>query len=104
MAIENGGGDRQAVFAALHHPLRRHLLKLAVEQEELTPVEGARLLDDKLTDVSYHMRKLADWGLVKLDYTEQARGAAVHFYVPGPALEQFPWVREAIGLPPSGQR
>ncbi len=100
MATESGPGDRQAVFAALQHPLRRALVKLVIEHEELTPGESARLLDDKLTDVSYHMRKLAERDLVKLDHVGQARGAAVHFYVPGPVLEQFPWVHEAIGLPP----
>jgi len=100
MSTENGTGDRQAVFEALQHALRRELLKLVVEHKELTPSKCARLLDDKLTDVSYHMRKLADRGLVRLDHTGQARGAAVHFYVPGPALEQFPWVHEAIGLSP----
>jgi hypothetical protein len=99
MTTENGAGDRQGVFVALHHPLRRSLLKLVIERKELTPVESARLLDDKLTDVSYHMRKLSDCGLVWLDHIGQARGAAVHFYVPGPVLEEFPWVREAIGLP-----
>jgi predicted transcriptional regulator len=102
MTKESDADDRQALFAALQHPLRRELLKLVIEHKELTPNESARLLDDKLPDVSYHMRKLADRGLVKLDHIGQARGAAVHFYVQGPMLEQFPWVREAIGLPPSG--
>lgn len=100
MAKENDAGDRQALLDALQHPLRRELLKLVIERKELTPSESARLLDDSLSDVSYHMRKLAHRELVRLDHMGQARGAAVHFYVPGPMLEQFPWVREAIGLPP----
>jgi DNA-binding transcriptional ArsR family regulator len=100
MSAQNSAGARQRVFEALQHPLRRELLKLVVVHEELTPSESAQLLDEKLTDVSYHMRKLADRGLVWLDHMGQARGAAVHFYVPGPVLEEFPWIREAIGLPP----
>lgn len=101
MTDGNRPHDRQAILTALQHPLRRELLKLAIERKELTPVEASRLLEDKLSDISYHMRKLAERGLISLNRVGQARGAAVHFYVPDPALEELGWVREAIGLPPS---
>lgn len=84
--------------------MRRDLLRLLIEQRELSPVEASRLLEDTLSNVSYHMRKLAEQDLLTLDHIEQARGAAVHFYVPNPALERVPWVLEAIGLSPPRQR
>lgn len=96
----NGPSNRQEILEALQHPLRRKLLKLLIERKEMAPVEAWRLLDDSLSNVSYHMRKLAERGVVTLTHIEQARGAAVHFYVPVPAVEQLPWVREAIGMPP----
>jgi DNA-binding transcriptional ArsR family regulator len=103
MTAENDFGNRQAILEALQHPLRRELLKLLIKRQEMAPIEASRLLDDSISNVSYHMRTLADRGVVSLDHVEQARGAAVHFYVPNPAVEQLPWVREAIGLPPSRQ-
>lgn len=103
MAADNNPDDRQAIFEVLQHPMRRDLLRLLIEKRELSPVAASRLLEDSLPNVSYHMRKLAEWGLATLDRLEQARGAAVHYYVPDPAVAQLPWVLEAIGLPPSRQ-
>lgn len=80
--------------------MRRDLLRLLIERRELSPVEGARLLEDAIPNVSYHMRKLAERGAITLDRTEKRRGAAVHFYAPDLAVEQLRWVREAIGMPP----
>jgi DNA-binding transcriptional ArsR family regulator len=101
MAADDNPSNRHAIAAALQHPMRKALLRLLIEQRELSPVEASRLLEDTLSNVSYHMRKLAEQNVLILDHVGQARG--VHFYVPNPALEQVPWVLEAIGLPPSKQ-
>jgi DNA-binding transcriptional ArsR family regulator len=103
MTADKDPTNRQAILDALQHPLRRELLKLLIDQREITPVEASRRLEETISNVSYHLRKLADGGAVNLDRMGQARGAAVHFYVPDPAVEQLPWVREAIGLPASRQ-
>lgn len=103
MTTDNDASDYQGLLDALQHPMRRELLRLLIERKEMSPVEAARLLDANVSNVSYHMRKLAERGLASLDHVEQARGAAVHFYVPDPTVAQLPWVREAIGLPPLSQ-
>lgn len=74
------------------------MLKLVIERGEINPAEASRQLEDQLSNVSYHMKQLAEMGLVNLNGTDQARGAVVHFYTPNPEVAELRWVREAIGL------
>lgn len=92
------GDENQVLMRALQHPLRRELLKLATERGEIAPVEAAREVSEQLSNVSYHMTQLAKMGAVKLNGTDQARGAIVHFYAPNPEVTDLPWVREVLGL------
>ncbi|MGN6276771.1 MAG: winged helix-turn-helix domain-containing protein [Solirubrobacterales bacterium] len=85
-------------MTALRHPLRRQLLKLMLEREEMSPAEASHELDEALSNVSYHMTQLAKMDVVHLKGTDQVRGAVVHFYVPNPEVAKLPWVREVIGL------
>lgn len=67
------------IVRALSHPLRARILK-ALDRDEASPVELARQLDAPLGTVSYHVKTLADLGLVKLVRTTPRRGALEHHY------------------------
>jgi DNA-binding transcriptional ArsR family regulator len=64
---------------ALAHPLR--IAALAVlEERTASPSEIAAELGASLGQVSYHVRTLARYGLVKLVETRPRRGALEHYY------------------------
>lgn len=64
---------------ALAHPLRLRILSV-LEERAATPKEIAQEVDAPLTHVSYHVRQLAELGLIKLVRTTQVRGAIAHHY------------------------
>ena len=68
--------QRQRAFA---HPLRARILA-ALEDGERSPVELARDLGASLGVASYHVRVLAEAGLVELARTTPRRGAIQHHY------------------------
>jgi DNA-binding transcriptional ArsR family regulator len=84
MAERTEGRDA-AVLAALAHPLRIEILRIA--GESFSPKDVAVSRDESLGVVSYHVRALLDAGLIELTHTEPRRGAVQHFYraVPGTA-------------------
>lgn len=61
------------------HPMRGRILA-ALDGRELSPVELARELGASLGVVSYHVRVLADAGVVELARTSARRGAIQHHY------------------------
>ena len=61
------------------HPMRGRILA-ALDGRELSPVELARELDASLGVVSYHVRVLAEAGVVELARTTARRGAIQHHY------------------------
>ena len=67
------------VQRALAHPLRVRLLG-ELTAREASPVELARQLDERLGAVSYHVRVLADAGLIELSSRTFTRGAVQHHY------------------------
>ena len=67
------------VVKALNHPLRVEILR-AIEVNRASPVELSRRLDAPLGVVSYHVRVLADLGLIKLVKRTPRRGAVEHHY------------------------
>ena len=67
------------VVKALNHPLRVEILR-AIEENRASPVELSRRLDAPLGVVSYHVRVLADLGLIKLVKRTPRRGAVEHHY------------------------
>jgi DNA-binding transcriptional ArsR family regulator len=90
----------QALIALLKHPLRRLLLRLYVEEDgELSPRELAVFTTTHLSNVSYHVRVLAQYGAVKLVDTQPRRGSVEHFYEATPLVDEVPWGRAALGLP-----
>lgn len=66
---------------ALDHVLRQHILMAAI-QGPVSPSDLSELLDEGLSQVSYHVKVLhkdCD-GMLKLVHTEPRRGAVEHYY------------------------
>lgn len=79
------GADWEKLFAVSVHPTQVEILG-AMEWLEmpLSPVELTTILGKHAKGVGhagYHVRKLADHGLVRLKSTRPVRGAVEHFYV-----------------------
>ncbi|MGH2762666.1 MAG: helix-turn-helix domain-containing protein [Thermoleophilaceae bacterium] len=64
---------------ALAHPLRLRILSV-LEERTASPKEISDEVDAPLTHVSYHVRQLAELGVIKLVRTRQVRGAIEHHY------------------------
>lgn len=70
------------IFGTLAHPMRIRALA-ALCEADLSPVELARLLDEpgmNLGALAYHVRRLADAGVIELSQTIPRRGAIEHRY------------------------
>jgi DNA-binding transcriptional ArsR family regulator len=68
-----------ALAKALAHPLRTRILA-ALEGRTASPSQLAGELDAPLGVVSYHVRRLAALGFLKLVRSEPRRGAVEHYY------------------------
>jgi len=84
------------LLVALRHPLRREILRRLAAADALSPSELANAMGKPLSNVSYHVRVLADCAAVVLVRTKPARGSMQHFY--RHAIEA-PWARRILGLP-----
>ena len=94
-------GSDPALLFLLRHPLRRRLWRLYVEEgEELSPKELADYTKQSLANVAFHVRALRDYGAVELVGERPARGAVEHFYAATALVDEVPWARPALGLPP----
>jgi DNA-binding transcriptional ArsR family regulator len=69
----------QRLVKALSHPLRAQILSL-LNERTASPVEISRLLGERLTNVSYHVRQLQRYGCIELVDERPVRGANEHFY------------------------
>jgi DNA-binding transcriptional ArsR family regulator len=69
----------QRVVKALAHPLRVQILGL-LEQQTASPSELAAELHVPLGNVSYHVRQLQSFGLIRLVRTTPRRGSIEHHY------------------------
>ena len=67
------------VVKALAHPLRIRILTL-LDKRTASPSELAEELGAPLGNVSYHVRQLASFGLIKLVKRTPRRGAIEHHY------------------------
>jgi DNA-binding transcriptional ArsR family regulator len=101
----------QALIKALNHPQRKELLRLCLEAKEPRSPKGLALETHRgegsfqvhLSNVSYHVRTLADYGALEIAAEESRRGAVAHFYRPTELVRKTPWVLAALELsPPSG--
>jgi len=95
-----GNTDDNELLIALRHPLRRQILRAMVEQKKISPREISDELKEPLSNVSYHVRVLADCGAVALVATTPVRGSMQHFY--SPTIEE-PWALTVLGLSEDGE-
>ncbi|HVD86199.1 MAG TPA: helix-turn-helix domain-containing protein [Solirubrobacterales bacterium] len=87
--------DDNDLLVALHHPLRRRILREMVDREAISPRELAAVLEHPLSNVSYHVRVLAACAAVILVETKPVRGSMQHIYR---ARVEAPWARQVLGL------
>jgi len=82
----------EQLLKALRHPTRRRILR-AMDEEAVSPCELSDTLEAPLSNVSYHVRVLADCGAVSLARTKPVRGSMQHFYR---LNVDVGWVRSAL--------
>lgn len=73
------GAIDQGFVKSLAHELRAEILMILTERTA-SPNELAQILDEGLSQVSYHVKVLRDYGRIKLVKTEPRRGAVEHYY------------------------
>jgi predicted transcriptional regulator len=94
--------SEETLLFCLQHPLRKQLLRIFVkEQGDLSPKELTIPTNRDLSKVGYHVRVLAEQGAVELVDTQQRRGAVEHFYEATSLVDEVPWGRVVLGLPPA---
>lgn len=89
------------LLAALGHPLRRRILRLMANEKVISPRELSVLLEQPLSNVSYHVRVLAHCEAVCLVRTIPVRGSMQHFYR---NAVDAPWALEILGLDEGGSQ
>src|ERR1700742_4192797 len=101
-APEMGGDhtDDNELLIALRHPLRRQTPRTRAVQAPISPRQISDELREPLSNVSYHVRVLADCGAVTLVDTAPVRGSMQHFY--SPTIEE-PWALAVLGLSENGE-
>jgi DNA-binding transcriptional ArsR family regulator len=89
------------IAKALSHPMRARILVILGERVA-SPNEIAELIEERLPNVSYHVRALLDLGCIELVDTAQRRGAIEHYYraVLRPFFTDRDWKR----IPRSGRQ
>jgi predicted transcriptional regulator len=65
----------------MSHPLRAEAFRLIRDKGPLSPAQVARELEDDVSEVSYHVRKLKEFNCVEEVDNRQVRGAVEHFYI-----------------------
>jgi DNA-binding transcriptional ArsR family regulator len=89
------------IAKALSHPMRARILMI-LNERVASPNEIADDIDERLPNVSYHVRALLDLGCIELVDTAQRRGAIEHYYraVVRPFFSDSDWKR----IPRSGRQ
>jgi DNA-binding transcriptional ArsR family regulator len=89
------------IAKALSHPMRARILRI-LDERVASPNEIAEMIDERLPNVSYHVRALLDLDCIELVDTAQRRGAIEHYYraVVRPFFSDRDWKR----LPRSGRQ
>jgi DNA-binding transcriptional ArsR family regulator len=84
----------QSFVDAVQHPVRREILRLAVERDEkISPTQASRTLDVDLSVVSYHVKVLTDKGVLSLVSTAPTPSSVEHFYTPVSSALEHPIVK-----------
>jgi DNA-binding transcriptional ArsR family regulator len=89
------------IAKALSHPMRARILVI-LNERVASPNEIAEMIDERLPNVSYHVRALLDLGCIELVDTAQRRGAIEHYYraIVRPFFSDSDWKR----IPRSARR
>src|SRR4051794_30147253 len=87
--------DDNDLLVALRHPLRRRILREMADGKKRSPRELAAVLRAPLSNVSYHVRVLAERSAVTLVETQPSGGSVQRFY--RNAVKE-PWARQILGL------
>jgi DNA-binding transcriptional ArsR family regulator len=89
------------IAKALSHPMRTRILAI-LNERVASPNEISEMIDERLPNVSYHVRALLELGCVELVSTAQRRGAIEHYYraVVRPFFTDRDWKK----LPQSGRQ
>lgn len=83
---------------ALNHPLRRRILHRALDDGAVfSPRQLAAEWEESLSNLSYHIRVLAELEALILTATKPVRGSMQHFYMRSSRADQ-PWVRLMLGM------
>lgn len=86
--------DDHDLLVALRHPLRRRILQEMANGEAISPRELSDALQETLSNVSYHVRVLAERAVITLVRTTPTRGSVQHFYR---SAVDAPWARQVLG-------
>jgi len=92
--------DDNDLLVALRHPVRRDILRTMGEEKAISPREIAGILNQPLSNISYHVRVLADCAAISLVDTKPVRGSMQHFYR---STIEAPWARQVLGLDPKDE-
>jgi len=94
-----GRPAHEQLVKGLSHPVRAECLTLLAERVA-SPRELSEVLDQDLSNVSYHVRVLDELGLIELVSEESVRGAVAHFYkaVERPLLSNEEWEQMPLGV------
>src|SRR3954468_15724186 len=101
MAKQPAGLVDPRLAKALSHPMRARILAI-LNERTASPNEISEMIDERLPNVSYHVRALLDLGCIELVDTAQRRGAIEHYYqaLVRPFFSDRDWKR----LPRSGRQ
>jgi len=91
--------NSQEVVAALHHPIRRKIVKLGNEKGEVTVRELAKLLGHPLANVRYHVKVLAKAHILRPVGPRVVKGTRTQCWGVTAIVYETAWVRELIQLP-----
>jgi DNA-binding transcriptional ArsR family regulator len=86
--------DDNNLLIALRHPLRRRILREMADGKVISPLELSNELRQPLSNVSYHVRVLAERAAVTLVDTKPTRGSVQHFYR---SAVTAPWAQQVLG-------
>ena len=65
------------------------------DKTAISPRELSQMLEEPLSNVSYHVRVLVDCAAVTLVDTQPVRGSMQHFYC---SAVDAPWARQVLGI------
>jgi predicted ArsR family transcriptional regulator len=75
--VERGNSNR---IKAMQHPLRAEVFRVVRDRGPISPAQLSRDLEADVKEVSYHVRKLRDYGCVEEVGSQPVRGVVEHFY------------------------